>query len=164
MNLCQSGAVFGCAERVALCALRRAMRGEIKSCTALVCPFGLGRDGQTVQTLFTDIWGGAAPPAVLAEISLCEIGTTERRLLRGLAAAQNGNEVLLGRYLVYFGLAKYQQQRLIVAMEALAATLAVQGYWLHQPFDLLPLPASALVLARAKGQDLALAQVAWPVP
>lgn len=162
MNLCQSDAAFGCAERVALCVLRRAVRGEIGSCAALVCPFGLGRDGQTVQRLFAEVWDGTTPAATLGEISLWEIGKTERRLLRGLAAAQTGNDELLRRYLAYFGFEGRQQKHLAVAMEALAATLAVHGYWLQQSFDLLPIPASALALVRAKGQDLAMAQVVWP--
>lgn len=164
MNLCQSKVSLGCAERVALCALRCAMRGETRSCTALVCPFGLGRDGCDVQKLFADVWADEAPPAAWGTISLWNIGKTERRLLRGLAAAQTGNEALLERYLAYFAFAGRPHRRLIVAMEALAATLAVHGYWLQQPLDLLPLPASALALARVKGQDVAMAQISWPTP
>lgn len=162
MNLCQSEAGLGCAERVALCTLRYALRRETRSCTALVCPFGVGRDSQSVQALFAAVWEDERLPAALANLSLWNIGKTERRLLHGLAAAQTGNEALLGRYVAYFVLPAPRHQRFTRAMEALAATLAVHGYWLPQPFDLLPLSVSALAWIRAKGQDIATAQVAWP--
>lgn len=162
MNLCQSDAEMGCAERVALCALSRALRGEVGSCTSLVCPFGLARDSADIQRLFADIWIDEVMPPVLQNIRLWSTSKTERRLLRALAAAQAENDELLNRYLLYFVPSWPVRQRLAVAMEALAATLAVHGYWLQQPIELLPIPGSALMLARTRGRDLAMAQVSWP--
>lgn len=162
MSLCQSEVGMGCAERVALCTLRRALRGEVGLCTSLVCPFGLGRDSVNVQKLFADIWVEEVVPPALQDISLWKTTKIERRLLRALAAAQAENDDLLNRYLLPFVPSWPVRQRLAMAMEALAATLAVHGYWLQQPLDLLPIPGSVLMLLRAQGRDLAMAQVSWP--
>lgn len=162
MSLCQSRAGMGCAERVALCALRRALRGEAGLCTSLVCPFGLARDSAEVQRRFSEIWVEQAIPPVLRTVSLWRITKSERHLLRALAAAQAENDELLNRYLLYFVPSWPVRRRLAVAMETLAATLAVHGYWLQQPLDLLPIPGSVLTLARTQGRDLAMVQITWP--
>lgn len=162
MSLCQSETELGCAERVALCALRRALRGEVGQCKALVCPFGLGRDSVQVQRLFARVWEDEVVPTGLQTVGLLGGSKIERGLLRALAAAQADNDELLNRYLERLVPLWSTRQRLVMAMQALAATLAVHGYWLHQPVDLLPIPASVLKLARVQGVDLAMAQVAWP--
>lgn len=162
MNLCRSGTVLDRAERVALCALRRALCGEVGTCTSLVCPFGLGRDGAEIQRIFSFIWCGACVPPPFCELSLWGAAKVERCLLRALAAVQVENTQLLEAYLSLFVSDSAVKQRLSVAMEALGATLAVHGYWLPQPLDALPIPASALMMARVRGQDLGLARVSWP--
>ena len=162
MNGCQSDSSLGRAERVALCALRRALHGEADECAALVCPFGLGRDFIEVRRLFADVWKGGAVPSILLNLSVWGVTKTEHRLLRGLAAAQAENELLLDHDLQYFIGARAVRRRFAVAMEALAATLAVHGYWLPQQADLLMIPASVLMLARAQGHDLRQARIAWP--
>lgn len=162
MSLCQSEAVLGRAERVALCALRRALREESRACTSLVCPFGLGRDAVAVRRLFAGLVTEEVLLPLFRDIGGWGITRTERRLLRGLAAAQAENEPLLDCYLRLFAPSWSVRHRLAAAMEGLAAALAVHGYWLPQPAEWLSIPASALMLARAKGHDLAMTQVAWP--
>jgi hypothetical protein len=51
----------------------------------------------------------------------------ERRLLRALAAAQAGDEMLLDNYLYKFALGPSPRAQLAQAMRALAAALTVQG-------------------------------------
>lgn len=162
MSLCQSETMLGRAERVALCALRRALRGEAGTCTALVCPFGLGRDEGAVRRLFAGIAAEETLRPLFRGIGGWGANRTERRLLRALAAAQAENEQLLDCYLRLFAPSWSVRHRLAVAMEGLAATLAVHGYWLPQPGDLLSIPASALMLVRTKGHDVAMTQVVWP--
>lgn len=162
MSLCRSGIRLSCAERVALCALHRALRGEVGVCKALVCPFGLGRDGAQIQRLFASVWCGERVPSPFCDLSLWGSIKAERCLLRALAAVQAENAELLEAYLGLFVSEPMAKWRLSVAMEALGATLAVHGYWLPQPADSLPIPASALMLARARGRDITLARVAWP--
>lgn len=163
MHSCWSGSVRGRAERVALCVLRRVLLGEAdESCEALVCPFGLGRDEAVVQRLFAKIWDDALMPPMLREIGAWRATKTECLLLRALAAAQAEDTALLARCLDYFAARRMPHQRFIAAMEALAATLAVHGYWLPQPEDLMPVPAAVLALARTQGRELTMGQIAWP--
>ena len=162
MNICQSKVAFGCAERVALCALRRALRGEIGACSAAVCPFGLGRDDIAVQRHFAGIWGDKGVPTSFSGTGSWGVTRTERQLLRALEAAQIEQDEWLAQCLAHFMLAAPVRQRLALAIEALAATLAVHGYWLRPPDGLLPIPAPALAMARARGRDLAMTDIAWP--
>lgn len=117
-----------------------------------------------VQGLFAAIWQQEPNLQDFCELGEWRATGEERRLLRALAAAQAENDDLLNRYLVSFTPERSAQQCLKLAIEALAANLAVHGYWLPQLRDLLQVPASALPLLRVHGQDLALAQVAWPMP
>jgi hypothetical protein len=166
MTIFQPERQLGRAERVALCAMRRAVRGEAGGSDAIVCPFGLGRDQARVRALFLAVWDGSA--------ALCHqalplrgpggwgVTKMERRLLRALAAAQAENVWLLDNYLYKIALEPGIRHRLMEAVEALAATLAVHGYWLAHPVDMLPVPASALRVARTHGRDLEMASIAWP--
>ena len=162
MNICQSKIALGCAERVALCALRRALRGESDQCGASVCPFGLGRDDRDVRRHFARVWEDQGVPFQFSNLGSWGVTRTERHLLRALEAAQVEHGEALAQSLANFMLAASVRHRLAVALEALAATLAVHGYWLRQPDDLLPLPAPALLMARAQGRDLAMTKIAWP--
>lgn len=162
MSLCRSEVALGRAERVALCVLGRALRSETGACKSVVCPFGLGRDEMEVRGLFAAIWVEDRMPAELRAFNFWGITKTERRLLRALAAAQVDNTSLLERYLSFFVSQSRPRCRMILAMEALAATLAVHGYWLPQPDDSLPISATVLMLARAQGRDLEMARIVWP--
>lgn len=162
MNTCQSKIALGCAERVALCALRRALRGEGGQCGASVCPFGLGRDDRDVRRHFARVWQDQPVPFQFSNLGSWGVTRTERHLLRALEAAQMEHDEALAQSLAYFTLVSPVRRRLAVALEALAATLAVHGYWLRQPDDSLPLPASALLIARAQGLDLTMTKIAWP--
>lgn len=79
-----------------------------------------------------------------------------------MAAAQNEAFWLLDNYLYRIALEPAQRARLVAALEALAAALAVHGYWLEVRRDTPPLAASAMRVASQRGLDLATAQVAWP--
>lgn len=162
MSLCRSGVALTRAERVALCVLHRALRGEAESCTSLVCPFGVGRDERELSELFAATWSEDPIPAALRGFTVWRITKTERRLLRALAAAQVENTALLERYLCFFIARARPRHRMAMAMEALAAILAVHGYWLPQPDDSFPIPAAVLMLARAQGRDLEMVNIAWP--
>lgn len=166
MILCQSEPGLSRAERVALCALRRAVRGDVCPNDAVICLFGLGRDQARVRARFLAAWEGSA--ALCAQALPVRapggwgITKTERRLLRAVAAAQAENFWLLDNYLYKVALEPRVRHRLAAAMEALAAALAVHGYWLAHPVDMLPVPGSALRVARTHGRDLQMADIAWP--
>ncbi len=166
MMLCQSGPRLSRAERVALCALRRAVRGDVCPSDAVICLFGLGRDQARIRARFLAAWGGSAALCLQAlpvrDPGGWGITKTERRLLRAVAAAQAENFWLLDNYLYRIALEPRVRHRLAAAMEALAATLAVHGYWLAHPVDMLPVPGAALRVARTHGRDLEMASIAWP--
>lgn len=165
MTLLQAEPGLSRAERVALCALRRAVGGQAGA-ASLVCPFGLGRDQAQIHRALLAVWQGRQaecaralplrPPGGFAVTKL------ERRLLRAVAAAQNEAFWLLDNYLYRIALEPAQRARLVAALDALAAALAVHGYWLEAPRETPPLAASAMRVASQRGLDLATAQVAWP--
>jgi hypothetical protein len=154
------------AERVALCTLRRTVRDEACCSQAIVCPFGIGRDQARVRALFLAVWEGSETlcrqALQLRGSGGWEVTKTERRLLKAISAAQAEDMRLLDNYLYKIALMPTVRYRLTMAVEALAAALAVHGYWLARPVDGLPLPASALLVARTHGRDLDAARIAWP--
>ncbi|MBT1315020.1 hypothetical protein JQN09_24440, partial [Phocaeicola dorei] len=124
---------FGRAERVALCTLRRAVLDEACCRQAIVCPFGIGRDQARVRALFLAVWDG---DEALCHRALHLRGPggwrptkTERRLLKAVSAAQAEDAWLLDNYLYKIALAPALRSRLALAVQALAAALAVHGYW-----------------------------------
>lgn len=155
------------AERIALCTLRRAVSAEPLWGEMAVCPFGIGRDLHRVRSLFLDAWDGS--------LHLCRqslslrngagqgVSKNERRLLKAMGAAQDDDLWLLDNYLYKFALEPLRRQRLAGAVESLAASLAVNGYWLPCPeAESFPVPASALRVAYTHGRDLGRVQIAWP--
>ena len=86
----------------------------------------------------------------------------ERRLLNALAAAQVEDAELLDNYLYKLALDRTARAHLAETVTHLAACLAVHGYWLQRPAGLIPIPAAALAVARAHGQDMDDVRVAWP--
>ncbi|MGE4480304.1 hypothetical protein [Acidocella sp.] len=154
------------AQRVALCSLRRAVTGMGCCGDAGICPFGIGRDLAGIRVRFLAVWDGSAPlcreALRVGRAGEWGVSKDERRLLKALAAAQSEDAWLLDNYLYKLALAPERRRRLAGAVEALAAALAVQGYWLERPGERLPIPAPALMVARTHGHDLDMARIAWP--
>jgi hypothetical protein len=86
----------------------------------------------------------------------------ERHLLRGTAATQAGADRLLEIEL--FEIVPHWQVRgsLRGAVILLGAALGAAGHWLPRSHLREPLPGAALRVARLRGTDLRISEVAWP--
>lgn len=84
----------------------------------------------------------------------------ERRLLRATAAAQAGDLAVLDNYLFRLALDRTLRCRLADAVTRFGAILAVRGHWLTNPGS-VAIPAGALMVARARGRDMAEIRVTW---
>ncbi|HEY0185058.1 MAG TPA: hypothetical protein VGC09_19830 [Rhodopila sp.] len=86
----------------------------------------------------------------------------ERRLLRAVAAAQNEDSELLDTFVHKLAMGRGGRRHLAGVITNLAACLAVQGYWLPRPTELIPVPGPALTVALAHGRNMQTVRVAWP--
>jgi len=86
----------------------------------------------------------------------------ERRLLRALAAAQDGDDERVDNCLYKIALDREVRRRLATAVTVLAASLAAAGHWLADATPPWPLPAPALPVAKLHGRTLRAGEVAWP--
>jgi hypothetical protein len=84
----------------------------------------------------------------------------ERRLLRATAAAQADDLAVLDNYLFKLALDRTLRDQLADAITRFGAILAVRGYWLTNPGG-RSIPAGALMVARARGRDMADIRVTW---
>jgi len=86
----------------------------------------------------------------------------ERRLLRGTAASQAGDDRLVE--IALFDIAANWRARtsLTAAVTLLGANLGSAGYWLPKPPAVSPLPPAALRVAWLHGADMPASGVAWP--
>lgn len=149
------------AERFVIGALRRALHGRP------LCALGAAAGDRDMEAAEAAVRAALRPrpPARLRAVHLnppgC-LGLTkdERRLLRATAAAQAGNLPVLDNYLFKLALDRDLRGPLADAITRFGAILAVRGQWLSGPSS-WTIPAGALMVARARGRDVAGLRVSW---
>jgi hypothetical protein len=149
------------AERFVIGSLRRALHGS-SPCT-LRAPDS-DRDMAATEAIIRAAFRPRQPSRMRA-IQLNPHGSLdltkdERRLLRATAAAQAGNLAILDNYLFKLALDRTLRCQLAEAITRLGAILAVRGHWLTSPGS-WAIPAGALMVARARGRNLAEIRVTW---
>jgi hypothetical protein len=151
----------GAAERFAIESLRRALRGPWPCASRAP---DTDRDMAATEAILRAAFL-PQPPCRMRTIRVSlhgSLGMTkdERRLLRATAAAQADNLAVLDNYLFKLALDRSLRCRLADAISRFGAILAVRGHWLANPGG-RTIPAGALTVARARGQDVSGIKVAW---
>ncbi|WBO58182.1 hypothetical protein GT370_13180 [Acidocella sp. MX-AZ03] len=107
--------------------------------------------------------GGGGQAGAASLVCPFGLGRDQAQIHRALLAVWQGRQADCARALPLrppggFAVTKLERRLL----RAVAAALAVHGYWLEAPRETPPLAASAMRVASQRRLDLATAQVAWP--